>query len=89
MGFTLETSTLTSNADPTIDGSTCVENDIGTDSGTLWVKMEVPDNTVMHYVKGIVLQKRGDAASTHLITEFTLRYKRIKYTQIGGNPDDL
>ena len=55
MGFTLETSTLTSNADPTIDGSTCVENDIGTDSGTLWVKMEVPDNTVMHYVKGIVL----------------------------------
>jgi hypothetical protein len=55
LGFTLETSTVTLNADPTIDGSSCVENDILTDSGTLWVKMEVPDNNVMHYVKGIVL----------------------------------
>ena len=55
----------------------CVEPIICVDPFVLWLNFKA-SNSRYHYAKALVLQKRGDVATDHLITEFSLRFKRVE-----------
>lgn len=86
LSFTIESTSLVSLSDPTIDGTSCIEKDMaptepdpGDPDATialtpedLMITFKVP-NDRYHYVKGIVIQKRGDLDTpSELLTEFTI-----------------
>ena len=60
--------------DPTIDGPSCMQRSSASSNSFLKTVPQMPRDDRLYYLKGLVLQKRGDFDPSILISDFSIGY---------------